>query len=145
MSDYGSTDRVRRYAAEQYVNPARQRGETTIRINSGSVGKSLVADHVLAPGRYPLICNALKSNIFQKENGLTLLEIQAPSTAASKQSSTITFVYRIERATTSPEGSSPMPEKDALFDRLYGSLRKTYKQLGGAEAFHRAERESWER
>jgi hypothetical protein len=148
MAQNGSTDRVRLRAAQEYVDPARQRGETTVEINSGIFGKSLVANHLLSPRRYPIICQALKSSKFQKENGLTLLKIEAPPTAASGKSSTITFVYRIE---SSPGGSSslgglaqPQSKKD-LFSGLRGICSKVYKQLGGAEAFHKAERESWER
>jgi len=34
---------------------------------------------------------------------------------------------------------------DELFMKLRGILRETYAELGGAEAFHTAERDAWDR
>jgi len=148
MPDYGSTDRVRRAAADEYVEPARRRGEAIVKIHSGILGKSLVANNLLSPNRFPIVCNALKSTKFQKENGLTLLDVESPPTALSGRSSTLTFVYRLEpRTTTSPKADTKdktgAPTDEVTFEQLRGILRDTYQELGGAEAFHRAERESW--
>ena len=145
MPDYGSTDRVRRAAAQEYVEPARKRGDTTVKIHSGTLGKSLVANNLLAPNRFPIICNALKSAKFQKENDLTLLEVESPPTALSGRSSTLTFVYRLEtHQSIDPRGNGAPQKGVVTFEQLRGILSDTYKRLGGAEAFHRAERESWD-
>ena len=142
MPDYGSTDRVRRTAAQEYIEPARRRGDTIVKIHSGILGKSLVANNLLSPNRFPIICNALKSAKFQKENGLTLLEVESPPTALSGRSSTLTFVYRLDPH-RDLEDKGDFPVKEVTFDQLRGIARETYRKLGGAEAFHRAERESW--
>lgn len=139
MADYGSTDRVRRSAAQQYIEPARSRGETIVKIHSGTFGKSLVERRVLPPNRFPIICNALGSNKFQKENRVTLLDVQGPP---SGKSSTVTYVYRLEPA---PRAQQDAEGNDSLFMQMRGVLKKTYKKLGGAESFHHSERESWER
>ena len=138
MADYGSTDRVRRFAAQLYINPARNRGETIVQIHSGTLGKTLVESKVLAPNRFPIICNALSSNKFQKENRVTLLDTKAPP---SGRSSTVTYVYRLEPLPESQQGNN----EDTLFMKLRGILKKDYKKLGGAESFHNSERESWDR
>jgi len=144
MANYGSTDRVRRTAKEQYIVPARRRNETIVKIHSGAFGKFLVQNNILPPNRYPIICNALKSGKFLKENRLVLEEIQGPP---SGRSSTVTFVYKVEPQAPSPPGSSPDPNTNSpnSFLNLRGILKATYRQLGGAEKFHRRERESWDR
>jgi hypothetical protein len=144
MANYGSTDRVRRTATERYIVPARRRNETTVKIHSGSFGKFLVQNNILPPNRFPIICNALKSGKFLKENRLVLEEIQGPP---SGRSSTVTFVYKVEPETLSPPGSSPTPDSGGTnsFLTLRGILTTTYKQLGGAENFHSRERETWDR
>ena len=139
MADYGSTDRVRRFAAQLYIDPARNRGETTVKIHSGTLGKSLVEGKVLAPNRFPIICNALSSNKFQKENRVTLLDTKAPP---SGRSSTVTYVYRLEPL---PGPRQENDNEDSLFMKMRGLLKKDYKKLGGAESFHKSERESWDR
>ncbi len=93
MANYGSTDKVRRTAAEQYVIPARRRSETTLTIHSGDFNKFLVQNQVLPPNRFPIVCNALQSRKFLQENHLALKEVQGPP---SGRSSTVKFIYRIE-------------------------------------------------
>lgn len=140
MANYGSTDRVRRTAAEQYIAPARRRSETSVKIHSGVFGKFLVQNNILPPNRFPIICNALKSGKFLKENHLVLEEIQGPP---SGRSSTVTFVYKVEPEPPAGPHSSPMNPNTFL--NLRGILKTTYRQLGGAEKFHRREQESWDR
>ena len=70
MADYGSTDRVRRSAAQLYIEPARRRSEKIVKIHSGTFGKFLVDHKVLSQNRFPIICNALKSEKFLKEKPL---------------------------------------------------------------------------
>lgn len=140
MPNYGSTDQVRRTAASQYVEPARIRGDKTVKIHSGALNKLLVDTKVLPPNRLPIVCNALSSLKFQKENHLVLENIQGPP---SGRSSTVVFTYRIEPAATL---SSKNGGNDASsFKQLRGILKETYRKLGGAEGFHKNERQSWER
>jgi len=141
MADHGSTDRVRRSAAEKYILPARQRGDKLVAIHSGAFEKLLVEQRLLQPNRFPIVCNALRSKRFSKENHLTLQEVKTP--AASGQSSTVWFVYKLEPIDNAEQIQTP--DDAATFAGLRGILKKTYKQLGGAQAFHTAERESWDR
>jgi len=142
MADHGSTDRVRRYAAELYILPARKRGEKTITIHSGKFGKSLVENKVLPPNRFPIICNALRSKRFLEENDLTLEEVQGPP---SGRSSTVSFNYRIDPVVPTPRTAHARNlSTREQFMKMRGILKETYAKLGGAEEFHRRERESWD-
>jgi hypothetical protein len=140
MADYGSTDRVRRSAAEEYIAPARSKKQSTVTIHTGVFEKSLVLNGVLQPNRFPIVCNALKSRKFLTDNNLTLLKVQAPP---SGQSSTVSYTYKLGPelpAKTKAAQASPSPS----FLKLRGILKRTYQHLGGAETFHKAERESWD-
>jgi hypothetical protein len=144
MANYGSTDKVRRTASEQYVIPARRRSETTITIHSGDFNRFLVQNRVLPPNRFPIVCNALQSRKFLKENHLTLKEVQGPP---SGKSSTVKFIYRIEPLPPgSPNPSTPpAPGSADAFLSLRGIMKSAYQKLGGAETFHRRESESWDK
>jgi hypothetical protein len=139
MIDHGSTDRVRRSAAERYIAPARQRGEQTVVIHSGTFAKQLVEQRLLQANRFPIVCNALRSKRFAKENHLTLQEVK--TSAASGQSSTVSFVFKLEPLDAIQKVKS---DDSVSFERLRGVLKKTYKQLGGADSFHVTERENWD-
>ena len=105
MATYGSTDKVRKTAAERYIAPARKRSETTVTIHSGDFNKFLVQNRVLPPNRFPIICNALQSKKFLRENHLTLKEVQGPP---SGKSSTVKFIYKIEPLTQLAPASFPI-------------------------------------
>jgi hypothetical protein len=141
MPNYGATDKVRRTASERYIFPARRRQETTVAIHSGDFGKYLVQNNVLPPNRFPIICNALRSRAFLRENGLTLEKVQGPP---SGKSSTVTFVYKLQplRRSSAPQQATAAAPS---FMSLRGILKSSYQKLGGAEAFHRRESASWDR
>ena len=139
MARYGSTDQVRNFASRQYVEPARLRGEKTVSIHSGEVNRTLVAKNVLLPNRFPIICNALKSRKFLQDNRMVLEKVQGP---ASGQSSTVTFIYRLDDVSSKSLKASAR-QVVSRFTAMRGALRQTYKSLGGAESFHKKERAAW--
>jgi hypothetical protein len=142
MANYGATDKVRRTAAEQYVVPARRRSESTITIHSGDFNKFLVQNRVLPPNRFPIICNALQSRKFLQENHLTLKEVQGPP---SGKSSTVRFIYQLEPLPSGSHNPTAVPANPSdAFHSLRGIMKSAYQKLGGAEAFHRHESESWD-
>lgn len=138
MPDYGSTDRVRRSAVEHYIKPARKRGDKIVTIHSGTLERMLVERKLLQPNRFPIVCNALRSKKFAQENSLELQETISP--AASRQSSTVSFVFSLKPETTTRKDSS-----EPTFDQLRGILQGSYRKLGGARKFHSDEREAWTR
>lgn len=139
MADYGATERVRSSAAKYFVIPARQRREKTFQIHSGTFAKALVAEGLLAPNRYPLVCNALRSRRFLEDNKLRLTGEK--TNASSGLSSDVTFTYAL-----GPPGPRKESGPDLLteFDKLRGALKGTYAAFGGAERAIQSEREAWE-
>jgi hypothetical protein len=137
MAEYGATDRVRQRAAVQYVEPARRRGDRQVTIHSGILNKLLVESNALPANRLPLVCNALSSRKFQRDNGLALEKVEGPP---SGHSSTVVYTYRLEPV---PALSVTTATPASAFLAARGALKKTYKELGGGESFHRKQRQDW--
>lgn len=134
MPDYGATERVKRVAVETYIEPARRRGDKIVEIHSGELARDLVQKQMLQPNRFPIVCNALRSKRFSIDNHVTLEKVRTP--AASGQSSTVTFVFRLDDV-NEPSASS--------LASLRGIMKQSYRKLGGAQSFHKAEREAWDK
>jgi hypothetical protein len=124
----GNSDRVREYAGREYIGPARQRGDITVRIVAGDVHNALKLHN-----RVPQVCDALGSGKFLEENELALLNKDGP-----KMSTTTTFTYRLLNGSK----QRPKPEADR-FLRMYGIGKEVFESLGGGEAFIRSERENF--
>jgi len=124
-------NRVRDYARRHYVEPARRRGDSTIRIVAGEVEKA-----VHLQNRSSLVCQALRSHKFQKESGVALERSDGPPSGIS---TTVTFTYRLLGESIR---SAPAKDKDA-FLRLRGKLKDVFQSLGGGEEFIRRERENF--
>ena len=124
----GNTDRVREYARPEYIEPARRRGEITVRIVAGEVQKALGLHN-----RSPQVCEALRSRKLLEENHLALVNAEGPPSGIS---TTMIFTYRLL------EAGKQKPESDR-FLRLYGIGKEVFESLGGGEAFIRGERENF--
>jgi hypothetical protein len=140
------TEQTKRHVIASYVRPARLRGEKTIQVRVGSVLKEMGWTN-----RSPSVFSTLSSKEFQQEAGVELIEKKG-GPASGGPSTTVQFVFRvldderIERP--SPAGSRPFPNGSGL-EELYGILAEAYAELGGGEAYLRAERnwgpDVWER
>ena len=84
----GSTlaERIRRYALDQYVGPARQAQKRTVAIRAGDVHRELGLT-----SRVPAVCSALESVLFERLAGVIMMERTGPI-----QSTTTQFRYRLE-------------------------------------------------
>ena len=120
---------IRDYTRLEYVEPARQRGETTIRVVAGDVQKG-----VHLQNRVPLVCQALRGRKFLEENHLVLEKWEGPPSGIS---TTVTFLYRLQYR---PGEDDARPAEDPLM-RLWGIGRDVFQSLGGGESFIRSERE----
>jgi hypothetical protein len=118
------SDDVRAHGELKYVRPARARGKKRFAIVVGEVHKALHLQN-----RVPLVCAALKSEKFLRQNGIRLIDVSGPP---SGQSTTVTLTYEFEH----PESSGHW---DALLNSR-GMLRDLFGSLGGGEQFIRAER-----
>jgi hypothetical protein len=119
-------DRIRIHGREKYVLPARRRKENRFSIRAGDVVRELRMS-----GRAPAVCSALKSRDFLKHNNLRLVEKSGPK---SGQSTTVIYTY--EFVETKPSS----PPKEDPWVRLRGALKNVFAELGGGEAYLRAER-----
>jgi hypothetical protein len=122
-------EQSRDYAAEQYVRPARRRGDSLVQITAGDIHKALGFRN-----RVPAVCQALKSKKFLEENQLVLEKVEGPP---SGQSTTVAFTYRLKDSGQ----SSNKTAADDSFSKLRGIAKDIFRNLGGGEAFIRKERE----
>ncbi len=123
------SDLIRQHARDAYLRPARRRGAKTFVVNVGTVHKALALNN-----RVPLVCAALKSKKFLKENALRLISQTGPP---SGQSTTVTFTYEL----LDNDGKGAAPTE--LLSGLRGIAKDLFKALGGGEAFIREERKSF--
>jgi 5-methylcytosine-specific restriction protein B len=124
-------DHVREYARREYIEPARRRGDSTVRIVAGDVQKA-----VKLSNRAALVCQALKSRKFLKENHLALEKWEGPP---GGMSTTVQAVYRLEGE---PEQAANRPDPSG-FLKYRGIAKEVFESLGGGEAFIRSERAAW--
>lgn len=83
--DQTHADRVRRYCAETYIEPARRKSEQAVFIRTGDVHNALKFTN-----RLPLICSALGAKTFETENRIKRIAVDGPLNGANTL-----FVFRI--------------------------------------------------
>jgi hypothetical protein len=66
-------DDVRWYCKETYVDPSRKRGEKVVEIRSGDVHSALHYKN-----RYPLVCSAIGSNLFEELCNVKRKSVEGP-------------------------------------------------------------------
>ena len=122
-------EEVQRHIKTMYLDPARRRGESTIRIKAGDVHRDL---HWV--NRVSSVCTTLSSKKFQRETGLELVSKEGPPSGFGTRAE---FTYRLhdqeDRRVQEPRGSR--------FEALYGKLSDVFRELGGGEDFLRNEKE----
>ena len=79
------SDRVRAYCLEEYVAPARARGEELVEIRAGDVHRALEYRN-----RMPLVCSALGSLKFESEARVERVSIEGPLNGANT-----VFTFRV--------------------------------------------------
>ncbi len=123
------SDTIRAHSRENYVLPAREKRSSRFSIRAGDVVKELGIGY----SRVPAVCSALKTHQFLRDNELRLIEIRGPK---SGQTSTVTYTYEF--------ATSAMSEKsEDAWSRLRGALKDVFDELGGGEAYLRAERSNF--
>jgi hypothetical protein len=122
-------DTIRAHGREKYVLPAREKRVSRFSIRAGDVVNELG----IGGGRAPAVCSALKTHRFLRDNELRLIEATGPK---SGQSTTVIYTYEFANS-----GASAKSE-DA-WSKLHGALRDVFAELGGGEAYLRAERSNF--
>ena len=123
-------DKIRTYAGEKYVAPARAQHERRFSIRTGDV----VREMKLVGGRTPAVCSALKTREFLETNALRIVGTTGPE---SGQSTTVTYTYEFVDA--QKEAVKASDRQDA-WNRLRGALKDVFAELGGGENYLRSER-----
>jgi hypothetical protein len=123
-----SSDAVRRHAYEKYIASARRRREKTVAVNVGEVHRALALNN-----RVPVVCAALGSKKFLTEHGLRIVSKTGPP---SGQSTTVTFTYEI----VDKKQDDVQLDRQEAWNRLRGSMKDIFAELGGGENYLRKER-----
>ncbi len=121
-------DRVREYAKERYVLPARQQKQKRFSIRVGDVVRELRMNRAV-----PAVCSALKTSEFRRSNDLRLVDTSGPK---SGQSTTVIYTYEFA------DDKQPFPTEDS-WSRLRGALKGVFAEHGGGESYLRAERSNF--
>jgi hypothetical protein len=131
------TEQTKVHVISTYVRPARLKGEKTVRVKVGSIQKELGWTN-----RTPSVFSTLLSKDFQKEAGVELIE-KTGGPPSGGPSTTWQFVFRVldEARKAAPDRRGPSAEAGLL--ALYGICADMYREVGGAEAFIRSERENF--
>jgi hypothetical protein len=128
MALLSGTELIRRYGADEYVMPARRRGDKTFSINAGAVHKALRLNNLV-----PSVCNALESKKFLDENRLRLLSKTGPP---SGKSTTVTFTYEI----LDRDHKKSVDDQLGAWSKLRGIAKEIFASYGGGEEYLRQER-----
>jgi hypothetical protein len=139
------SDHVRDYVTKKYIVPARHSGSKTVTVRAGDVHKAMNWDLT----KVSQVCSALSTRKFRSLANVELIQRKGPP---SGQSTTVEFVFRllpidsVDRAFSPRQKTSP---NGAGLEKLIGILAREYAELGGGEAYLRAERnwgpDVWER
>lgn len=134
------TDQTKQHVIATYVKPARLKGESLIQVRVGTVQKELGWTN-----RTPSVFSTLSTKEFQREAGLELVE-KRNGPPSGGPSTTVEFLYRILDSPDAMQAhrakSTPIQNGSGL-RALYGRLAETFRELGGGEAFLKAERAAW--
>jgi hypothetical protein len=128
MNKTSDSDLIREYARKQYLEPARQRGESTVTIVVGDIVRPL-----RLTGRVPNVCQSLRSKIFLETNGLKIVGQEGPPSGLGTR---VAITYALGNAAEEQEVES----RFASLLRLRGIAKEVFASLGGGEAFIRNER-----
>jgi hypothetical protein len=79
-------DQARNYCKTYYIDPARKRGDYAVTIRAGDVHKALKFQN-----RFPLVCSALGSKIFEESFNLKRISVDGPLNGAN---TLFTFLFK---------------------------------------------------
>ena len=100
---YSDADRIRLYALNYFIEPAREQSKSEVSIRAGELDKVMRQDN-----RFPNICKALEGNKFQE-----LAEVPLPTYTEPNPSSSTIFTYTL----------GPRTEPDNMTETTSTSMR----------------------
>jgi len=72
------SDRIREFVFQEFIKPARERGEGTVTIRAGDVHSMMGLSD-----RIPAVCSALGTNKFQEMYQVRLIDRKGPTNASN--------------------------------------------------------------
>lgn len=134
------SNKIRDYAKDQYVNPARREGRKTFVIPVREVLDTLVQREGLPRQNVPQVCQALRSpRKFLDPLGLKIEKVDGPQ---KQTSTTVVFHYRFvgggpsdQLTTASPSARNGGNPPGSPISKIWGLLREELAEYGGGEAF----------
>lgn len=123
---------IRRHVEQEYVRPARNRGDRGFTVVAGDVHRALRLSN-----RIPPVCSALQTKRLLQDNHLRIVQRSGPP---SGQSTTVAITYEFA---DSEETTGSAPDLAESLLRFRGALRDVFQALGGGEKFLREERAAW--
>lgn len=134
------SDKVRAVAIEKYVKPAREAGAAEFSIAVKSLLRDL-QDTDFPLNYTPLVCNSIKTNNFQRDNGMEITSVDGPK---SQTGTRVVVHYKFsgghagdDRTSSEEDRQNESPDERAqrLTQKIRGILRQEIAEMGGAEAF----------
>jgi hypothetical protein len=122
-----SAQEIRSFVAKEYIEPARRKGESKVKVIAGDVHRALRLRN-----RVPNVCQVLDSKKFREENAVELEEKSGPPSGMGTR---MMYVYRLR-----DEGRTGVTSQAGSFEQLHGLLKDVLRSLGGGEAFLKRER-----
>ena len=122
-------DEIRDYSRKTFVVPARQKGQKRFSIRVGDIVRELRLYRSI-----PAVCSALKTQEFRKTNHLRLVDATGPKSGLS---TTVVFTYEFV------DQEHPSDASADAWSQLRGALKEVFAELGGGEAYLRAERSNF--
>jgi hypothetical protein len=131
------TEQTKLHVISNYVRPARLRGEETFQVRVGNIQKELGWTN-----RTPSVFSTLLSKEFQHEAGVELIEKRGGPSSGGP-STTWLFLFRVLAQPKHPAPVAKASPSGGGLLALYGICADMYREVGGAEAFIRAQRENF--
>ena len=79
-----TADRIREYVKENFVAPARSRGQTTVTFRASEVHSGVKKVYSIEQGhRMPAVCSAIDTDLFLDYASVTLVKREGPVQGAS--------------------------------------------------------------
>ncbi|MBS1813818.1 MAG: hypothetical protein JSS87_02975 [Acidobacteria bacterium] len=135
MAHGEQSQRIRQRFVEKYLEPARRNRRREFSVRVGDLMKDMEEVGLLRKGLQHQVCTAIQKKAFLRENNLEA-NIEAPPTAPSGKSTTVTVHYRFH----SPQADSTesaQEKADRLLKPFIGAMKKEIAARGGTEGYIR--------
>lgn len=129
MATTGNSKRVHDLLRSKYIEPARRRRASQVRVVAGDLARELSL-----MTREPQVCTAMQGQRFLREQGLEVVKREGPP---SGQGTKLALTYKLNGAARETQ--------ERLWDSMRGIFRESFAEEGGAEAWLKRQRAEFDR